>query len=112
MRIKERIRDNKRLLAVFIIIAFIAGCAVVYLTSHDLLDNGDYLSEMNENRSRILVTGLNYSLNDEQEQNYLQEEQKKEEAEVQQFQQEIQQTDNGEEFIIECRRYQRRKRQS
>lgn len=96
MRIKERIRDNKRLLAVFIIIAFIAGCAVVYLTSHDLLDNGDYLSEMNENRSRILVTGLNYSLNDEQEQNYLQEEQKKEEAEVQQFQQEIQQTDNGE----------------
>lgn len=97
MRIKERIKDNKRLIAVFIIIAFIAGCAVVYLTSHDLLDNGDYLSEMNENRSRILVTGLNYSLNDEQEQNYLQEEQKKEEAEVQQFQQEIQKTENIEE---------------
>ena len=82
MSIKKALNQHKILIAVFIAaVAVTASMSALYVTSHGYAQGENPISGINESRSQILVTGQNYSLNHEQEQQYLEEERKREELE-------------------------------
>lgn len=67
------------LIAILITVIAMISLSAIYVTSHKYVQGENPISGINENRSQILVTGQNYSLNHEQEQQYLEAEQKREE---------------------------------
>ena len=79
MSIKKALNQHKILIAVFIAAVAVTALSALYVTSHGYAQGENPISGINESRSQILVTGQNYSLNHEQEQQYLEEEQKREE---------------------------------
>lgn len=76
---KERFKQNKLLFLTLAALAAVLLSAAAYLSTRDYSYGDNPIRGLNENRSQILVTGENYSLNHEQEEKFLEEEKKREE---------------------------------